>query len=133
MKEEWLKVKGSVLVSDSAYSSQNTQFGLVLILLLPILSLGPGCSSHRVISDKVHRLLVTLSSFRSMRFVLWVIPILIVLFPILNRFRKYWFYCEVRGEEKAIEINLFFFFLSETMNYFSCAIYRKLKLWIVVG
>ena len=40
-----------------------------------------GCITHRVISDRVHRLLVTLSYFRPDRFVqlLSLIPILILL------------------------------------------------------
>ena len=43
--------------------------------------LGRGCITHRVISDRVHRLLVTLSYFRPDRFVqlLSLIPILILL------------------------------------------------------
>ena len=43
--------------------------------------LGPKCITHRVISDRVHRLLVTLSYFRPDRFVqlLSLIPILILL------------------------------------------------------
>ena len=43
--------------------------------------LGPKCITHRVISDRVHRLLVTLSDFRPDRFVqlLSLIPILILL------------------------------------------------------
>ena len=43
--------------------------------------LGLGCITHRVISDRVHRLLVTLSYFRPDRFVqlLSLIPILILL------------------------------------------------------
>ena len=43
--------------------------------------LGPRCITHRVISDRVHRLLVTLSYFRPDRFVqlLSLIPILILL------------------------------------------------------
>ena len=43
--------------------------------------LGPKCITHRVISDRVHRLLVTLSYFRPDRFVqlLCLIPILILL------------------------------------------------------
>ena len=43
--------------------------------------LGPSWLTHRVISDRVHRLLVTLSYFRPDRFVqlLSLIPILILL------------------------------------------------------
>ena len=43
--------------------------------------LEPKCITHRVISDRVHRLLVTLSYFRPDRFVqlLSLIPILILL------------------------------------------------------
>ena len=43
--------------------------------------LRPRCITHRVISDRVHRLLVTLSYFRPDRFVqlLSLIPILILL------------------------------------------------------
>ena len=46
-----------------------------------LIELGPKCITHRVISDRVHRLLVTLSYFRPDRFVqlLSLIPILILL------------------------------------------------------
>ena len=49
--------------------------------LLKYLELGPSWLTHRVISDRVHRLLVTLSYFRPDRFVqlLSLIPILILL------------------------------------------------------
>ena len=42
--------------------------------------IGPMCLTHRVILDRVHRLLVTLSYFRPDRFVQRLIPILILLF-----------------------------------------------------
>ena len=47
----------------------------------PNIELGPMWLTHRVISDRVHRLLVTLSYFRPDRFVqlLSLIPILILL------------------------------------------------------
>ena len=46
-----------------------------------VCELGLECITHRVISDRVHRLLVTLSYFRPDRFVqlLSLIPILILL------------------------------------------------------
>ena len=49
------------------------------------MSLSPGWLSHRVISDKVHRLFVKLSYFRPDRFVqlLSLIPILILLLDFL--------------------------------------------------
>ena len=49
--------------------------------IIKITELGPKCITHRVISDRVHRLLVTLSYFRPDRFVqlLSLIPILILL------------------------------------------------------
>ena len=55
---------------------QNWQFGLLSWY---------GCLTHGVISDKVHRLLVTLSYFRPDRFVqlLSLIPILILLLYLL--------------------------------------------------
>ena len=63
--------------------------------------LGPMWLTHRVISDRVHRLLVTLSYFRPDRFVqlLSLIPILFLLLyylvsgclTSLNRSRVYWF------------------------------------------
>ena len=51
------------------------------VLYLHHTELGPKCITHRVISDRVHRLLVTLSYFRPDRFVqlLSLIPILILL------------------------------------------------------
>ena len=59
---------------DSAISKFSCFVGL------PI-ELGPSWLTHRVISDRVHRLLVTLSYFRPDRFVqlLSLIPILILL------------------------------------------------------
>ena len=49
------------------------------------LSLSPGWLTRRVVSDKVHRLFVTLSYFRPDRFVklLSLIPILILLLNLL--------------------------------------------------
>ena len=51
------------------------------VLLFKASELGPSWLTHRVISDRVHRLLVTLSYFRPDRFVqlLSLIPILILL------------------------------------------------------
>ena len=52
-----------------------------IIFLKIACELGLECITHRVISDRVHRLLVTLSYFRPDRFVqlLSLIPILILL------------------------------------------------------
>ena len=61
---------------DSIFAKlQMVQFNVELC------ELGPKCITHRVISDRVHRLLVTLSYFRPDRFVqlLSLIPILILL------------------------------------------------------
>ena len=55
--------------------------------------------THRVISDKVHRLLVTLSYFRPDRFVQLLSLInLTLIFPSLNRSSVYWF-LRVSGPE----------------------------------
>ena len=53
----------------------------ITLLIARAYELGLGCITHRVISDRVHRLLVTLSYFRPDRFVqlLSLIPILILL------------------------------------------------------
>ena len=70
------------------YTRQFSQFKIQKIqpeTIQPVLhnlsELGPSWLTHRVISDRVHRLLVTLSYFRPDRFVqlLSLIPILILL------------------------------------------------------
>ena len=76
-------------------SGEKNSFGITILLaqfvslamisdILPS-ELGPMWLTHRVISDRVHRLLVTLSYFRPGRFVqlLSLIPILILLLYLL--------------------------------------------------
>ena len=62
------KTFGSSVVDLECFGALHTELGLE-------------CITHRVISDRVHRLLVTLSYFRPDRFVqlLSLIPILILL------------------------------------------------------
>ena len=88
------KNKGSVRVAESTNNSQNAKFGLVI-------EFRSGRPSHRVFSDKLRSLFVTLSCFRPDRFVqlLSLIPILILLFYFL-----------LRGEKKATDFNLYYNF-----------------------
>ena len=73
--QPWIVPKTSYLLKKIATEKRKSK-----ILNLEN-ELGLGCITHRVISDRVHRLLVTLSYFRPDRFVqlLSLIPILILL------------------------------------------------------
>ena len=70
----------SILLIIVVNSFNLESFEKFYLLTLPT-ELGPSWLTHRVISDRVHRLLVTLSYFRPDRFVqlLSLIPILILL------------------------------------------------------
>ena len=108
------------------------------------MSLSRGWPTHRVISDKVHRLFFTLSYFRPDRFVqlLSLIPILILLFYLLVSINLvYTGICEldIRNylEEKQLSSKLYLFCsIGETMNSLSvtnnCKCFVMIHDWLVV-